>query len=224
MTWSLRFRTWLLAIVGTSALVLITLWLFAPPPQGAYIAPPKTAADFDYDAMMRGYDWATSRQNLEMIGRALREYRRQHKPKPVAERQCAADAGVPDTSFKLQRAMSVPPELWFTRGSQFPQAALAAPYGQGFVASTYGFPAFRFQPQKRVWSTFGERMPILVDWNAYTPKALRAAYDSARKLRCLVLRLDGTVELITVRPLDEKDMLNLTQAARDLVGTKEKLE
>lgn len=197
-----RIRIWLFALAAVAALVFLSLWLFAPSPARVYMAPPPTAANFDYEAMAQSYDWETSRQNLYFIGKALKVYRRKHTPKPVAERRTAADAGLPPN---LMEDLGLAGAVWITPGTrQFPKDGLIPPFGHGWLRTTYGFATEGVVDpgagNRTIWQKFGERVVVLVDWNAYTAESLAPAQAVGRKLRCLVLRLDGTVGDMSALP------------------------
>lgn len=143
------------------------------------------------------YDYATAKAKLLQIGRALQLYRAEQTVKPVAERRTFRDCGLPATLVDLCRSgheWSLPADkstfkvatpLFKTAVINFHQMYWESDYVVQRVGAMTQFYAVR-----------GERLPVLADFNMNSPDDYR---DPENPIKALILRLDGTVDLVAYR-------------------------
>ncbi len=145
----------------------------------------------------QGYDYEASISKLRRIGQALQLYREEWGVKPVAERRTYSDAGLPPT-------IALPAVLegyaWsYPGGSEL--LRVAQPNGvfanmNVHFMQLYG-PADREEAEKAAYYRLrGERLPIVADLNMNRGSDL-AKNRASRDLKAIVLRLDGSVDVVT---------------------------
>ncbi|MEW5882712.1 MAG: hypothetical protein AB1725_00620 [Armatimonadota bacterium] len=138
----------------------------------------------------QGYDYEASIAKLRRIGQALQLYRQEWGVKPVEERRTYSDAGLPPFMLNLLTSPYRPDE-------GFEIFRVAQPNGFSRSVGTHLYQVY-VPPQipgtvhipADVFARRGESLPVLVDLNM-NPK------QDPGRLEAIVLRLDGTVEVIS---------------------------
>jgi hypothetical protein len=140
----------------------------------------------------QGYDYQASIAKLRRIGQALQLYREEWGVKPVDERETISDTGLPP--FGLY-ALTQPGNPWSLPEEAF---LLDQPH-VGFemlhlpVHFMVMFPSFNGDAPRSLLRERGEQLPIVADISMNSSQdMLRHPED----LEALVLRLDGSVELV----------------------------
>jgi hypothetical protein len=138
----------------------------------------------------QGYDYEASIAKLRRIGQALQLYREEWGVKPVAERRTYSDAGLPPFMLNLLTSPYRPEE-------GFEIFRVAQPNSFSRSVGTHLYQVY-IPPQMPdtaptpadVFVRRGESLPVLVDLN------MNAKQEPGR-LKAIVLRLDGTVEVVS---------------------------
>lgn len=151
------------------------------------------------------YDYDTARVKLLQIGRALQLYRAEQTVKPVAERKTFKDCGLPDSLTRLCR----PGHSW-SLPSDRSTFRVPTPLFRGqdtnFNKMYWDAPAIidRFGSMSHFYALRGERLPILADFNMNSADDFR---NDGTPIKALILRLDGTVDLVTFRSGHDLELL-----------------
>jgi hypothetical protein len=136
------------------------------------------------------YDYATSRAKLERIGQALQLYRQEHGVKAVELRQNFSDAGLPFHLRQLahpNRTHPIPLDNFFLPWDQ--AEGMASSFIQLYRPT--GEPGA--QQYAHLFAARGEKLPILADLHMNGEAELTGKAPG----KALILRLDGTVDLVT---------------------------
>ena len=136
------------------------------------------------------YDYALSRHKLETIGRALQLYRQEYGIKPISERRDYSDAGLPFHLRQLahpNRTHPIPVDSFFLPWDQ--AEGMASSFIQLYRPT--GEPGA--QQYAHLFASRGEKLPIFADLHMNGEAELTGKVPS----KALILRLDGTVELVT---------------------------
>jgi hypothetical protein len=147
------------------------------------------------------YDYALSRQKLETIGRALQLYRQEYGIKPVEDRRDFSDAGLPFYLIQLAHP---------NRSHPIPKDTFLMPYdvGKNYASSFVQLYRVPGQPEFDVRSPLfaerGEKLAIFVDLNMNGEAEVTGKAPS----KALVLRLDGTVDLVEVNKFGTHALLD----------------
>ncbi len=154
----------------------------------------------------QGYDYEASISKLRRIGQALQLYREEWGVKPVAERTHASDAGLPPNIEVLSSNPNAP---WYVPRETFRVASpneFSARSEIHFQQTYWGTELEKqLGPMAEFLTARGERLPILVDINS----ASAAEFVGTRKdgINYVVLRLDGSVEVVRHRRQTKHDIL-----------------
>ncbi len=140
----------------------------------------------------QGYDYESSISKLRRIGQALQLYREEWGVKPVGERENLSDAGLPPYGLY---ALMQPGKPWSLPKDAF---LLDQPHA-GFellhlpVHFMVMFPSFNGDAPPSLLRERGEQLPIVADISMNSSEDLLRQPED---LEALVLRLDGSVELV----------------------------
>jgi hypothetical protein len=154
----------------------------------------------------RAYDADASRAKLERIHRALSLYRQEHGVKPVAEWRTMADAGLPPHPFVLAfeqgRPWSLPMDTFEVEGSD---QAVTGKRPPTFFCYFLARPISKASADRHErFLHRGEELIYLVD-DHLTPWKQQVGGD--RRFDVLALRLNGTVEVVTMDGADPDGVL-----------------
>jgi len=148
------------------------------------------------------YDYETSIAKLKKIGQALQIYRAEYGFKPVAERKTYSDAGLPpsfDALAEPGHAWSLPEGMEDLR---LPGQRLPAEFAISFWSLYWQYETDYPGPsQNDLYRSRGEQLIVLGDCNPVvgTPRGSRS--------EIVVLRLDGTVDVLTYDKSDPRAFL-----------------
>ena len=150
------------------------------------------------------YDYETSIAKLKKIGQALQIYRAEYGFKPVAERKTYSDAGLP---YALD-VLAEPGHAWSLPEGRSTFTLPGALYGDSWLnfGHLYWTPAgnsFLFDLAPNL-ARRGESLPILADFNP--GMRLEGRADAPRMQPAVVLRLDGSVEVVVWDSANKRDI------------------
>ncbi len=157
----------------------------------------------------QGYDYEASISKLRRIGQALQLYREEWGVKPVAERRTYSDAGLPP-SFTVLSSSAYSDKPWHLDKSVFRVASPQKPWDK---SAMHFSPLYLPEMAQRVGyadryaqalQSRGEMLPVLADLNGNSV----AEYAANRDLRAVVLRLNGSVEVVEYSSTDQWDLWN----------------
>jgi len=142
------------------------------------------------------YDYDTAAEKLRRIGQALQLYREEYGVKPVVERKTPYDAGLPPNLKVLARVQgkrwSIPEGMSVFQSDQPNFLMQQIDNGYLHCVEYPHHPGSTHLPDN-YWQIRGDRAPVLADINMNDADAFN---NNPTSLRALILRLDGTVELV----------------------------
>ncbi|MEW5882710.1 MAG: hypothetical protein AB1725_00610 [Armatimonadota bacterium] len=154
----------------------------------------------------QGYDYEASFAKLRRIGQALQLYRQEWGVKPVEERMHASDAGLPP---KLTVLSADPNAPWYVPRDTFTVESpneFSARFETHFQQSYWDAEwEKRLGSMAEFLTARGERLPILVDINGSTAADFVAMPEGG--INYVILRLDGSVEVVRHRRQSKHDIL-----------------
>lgn len=154
------------------------------------------------------YNVTESKNKLITIGQSLSMYRNAHGFKPTSEWNLPTDAGLPENILDLAK----PGHVWSLVGGEeaFKLAGVIIP-GMGAMDFQHAYP-FKGLPIGEnspyaslgaIMKAQGTRMPVLIDPHF----GMQAKYSKEAKYTAMVLRMDGTVDVVSYNPADVLDVL-----------------